>query len=74
VLAVEKAGSTDPTKVRDTLAGLNEQSFFGPIKFNDKGQNLTKTMGVIQIQNGKPVSVWPKDAAEAPMKWPGNAA
>ena len=74
VLAVEKAGSTDPTKVRDTLAGLNEQSFFGPIKFNDKGQNLTKTMGVIQIQNGKPVSVWPKDSAEAPMKWPGNAA
>jgi branched-chain amino acid transport system substrate-binding protein len=74
VLAVEKAGSTDPTKVRDTLAGLNEQSFFGPIKFNDKGQNLTKTMGVIQIQNGKPVSVWPKDTAEAPMKWPGNAA
>jgi branched-chain amino acid transport system substrate-binding protein len=74
VLAVETAGSTDPTKVRDTLAGLNEQSFFGPIKFNDKGQNLTKTMGVIQIQNGKPVSVWPKDTAEAPMKWPGNAA
>jgi len=31
-------------------------------------------MGVIQIQNGKPDSVWPKDAAEAPMKWPGNAA
>src|SRR5215470_8734401 len=61
-LAVEKAGSTDPTKVRDTLAGLNEQSFIGPIKFSDKGQNLTKTMGVIQIQNGKPVSVWPKDA------------
>jgi branched-chain amino acid transport system substrate-binding protein len=72
VLAVEKAGSTDPEKVRDTLAGLDTPSFFGPIKFSDKGQNLTKKMGVIQIQNGRPVSVWPKDAVEAPLKWPGN--
>src|SRR5262249_31316041 len=34
VLAVEKAGTTDPDKVRDALAGLDEQSFFGPLKFN----------------------------------------
>ena len=72
VLAVEKAGSTDPEKVRDALAGLDTPSFFGPLKFNDKGQNLTKKMGVIQIQNGKPISVWPKDAVEAPLKWPGT--
>jgi branched-chain amino acid transport system substrate-binding protein len=72
VLAVEKAGSTDPEKVRDALAGLDTPSFFGPLKFNDKGQNLTKKMGVIQIQNGKPVSIWPKDAVEAPLKWPGT--
>jgi branched-chain amino acid transport system substrate-binding protein len=74
VLAVEKAGSTDPEKVRDALAGLDTPSFFGPIKFSDKGQNLTKKMGVIQIQNGKPVAVWPKDAAEGSLKWPGTAA
>jgi branched-chain amino acid transport system substrate-binding protein len=74
VLAVEKAGGTDPEKVRDALAGLDTPSFFGPIKFSDKGQNLTKKMGVIQIQNGKPVSVWPKETAEGPLKWPGTAA
>jgi branched-chain amino acid transport system substrate-binding protein len=74
ILAVEKAGSTDPTKVRDALAALDTPSFFGPIKFSATGQNLTKKMGVIQIQNGKPVAVWPKDAAEGPLKWPGNAA
>jgi branched-chain amino acid transport system substrate-binding protein len=70
LLAVEKAGSTDPNKVRDALAGLNEQTFFGPITFTPTGQNLTKSMGVIQIQNGKPVSVWPKEAAQAPLVWP----
>jgi branched-chain amino acid transport system substrate-binding protein len=72
VLAVEKAGSTDPDKVRDALAGLDTPSFFGPIKFTPQGMNVTKQMGVIQIQNGKAVAVWPKDSAEAPLKWPGT--
>jgi branched-chain amino acid transport system substrate-binding protein len=72
VMAVEKANSTDPDKVRDALAGLDTPTFFGPLKFNDKGQNVTKAMAVIQIQGGKPVSVWPKDAVEAPLKWPGT--
>jgi len=71
-LAVEKAGSTDPEKVRDALAGLDTPSFFGPIKFNPQGMNVTKPMAVVQIQNGKAVPVWPKDSAEAPLKWPGT--
>ncbi len=74
VLAVEKAGSTDPTKVRDALSTMDEQSFFGPLKFTPQGQNLTKKMGVIQIQGGKQVAVWPADASEAPLKWPGTKA
>jgi len=72
VLAVEKAGSIEPDKVRDALAALDTPSFFGPLKFTDKGQNLTKQMVVIQIQNGKQVTVWPKDSAEAALKWPGT--
>jgi branched-chain amino acid transport system substrate-binding protein len=73
VLAVEKAGSTDPDKVRTALAALDEQTFFGPLKFSPTGQNVTKTMGVIQVQNGKPVAVWPKDASEGPLVWPGKS-
>jgi branched-chain amino acid transport system substrate-binding protein len=69
--AVEKAGSTDANKVRDALAALDEPTFFGPLKFSAAGQNLTKTMQVIQVQKGKPVAVWPKDIAEADMIWPG---
>jgi branched-chain amino acid transport system substrate-binding protein len=72
VMAIEKAGSTDPDKVRDALAGLDTQSFFGHIKFNSKGQNVYKPMSVIQIQHGKVVTVWPTEAAEADMVWPGN--
>ncbi len=72
VLAVQKAGSADPDKVRDALAGLDEQSFFGPLKFNDKGENVTKPMSVVQIQDGKLVTVWPKDQAAGPLIWPGT--
>ncbi len=72
VLAVQKAGTTEPDKVRDALAALDTPSFFGPIKFNKHGMNVTKQMSVIQVQNGKPVPVWPKESAEAPLKWPGT--
>lgn len=71
VLAAEKAGSTDPDKVRDALAALDEQTFFGPLKFSPQGQNVTKAMGVIQIQGGKPVPVWPKESSEGTLVWPG---
>lgn len=73
VLAIEKAGSTEPDAVRDALAAMDEQSFFGHIKFNDKGQNVYKPMSVIQVQDGKPVTVWPTEAAEAKMVWPGTS-
>jgi branched-chain amino acid transport system substrate-binding protein len=72
VLAVESAGSTSPDKVRDSLAALDAPSFFGPLKFNAQGMNVTKQMGVIQIQNGRPVPVWPKDSAEAALVWPAS--
>lgn len=72
VLAVRKAGSTDPDPVRAALAGLHEQSFFGPLTFNDRGENVTKTMSVVQIQGGKLVTVWPKDQAGGRLIWPGT--
>ncbi len=72
VLAVQKAGTTEPDKVRDALAALDTPSFFGPIKFNAQGMNVTKAMGVIQIQNGNAVPVWPADSAEAPLVWPAG--
>src|SRR5215211_7539498 len=69
VLAVEKAGSADPKKARDALADLDTPSFFGPIKFNERGQNVTKPMSAIQIQNGEVTTIYPKDQAEAKLQW-----
>ena len=74
VLAAEKAGDTSPDKVRDALAGLDTESFFGKIKFDPTGQNIYKPMSVIQVQNGKAVTVWPTEAAEAKFIWPGTTS
>ena len=72
VLATEKAASSQPDKVRGALSGLDTASFFGKIKFDSTGQNIYKPMSVIQIQNGKALTVWPKESAEATMIWPGT--
>jgi branched-chain amino acid transport system substrate-binding protein len=73
VLAVEKAGSADPAKVRDALAALDVETFFGRIRFDDEGKNADKPMSVIQIQDGKPVTVWPRTEDTAPLRWPATA-
>jgi branched-chain amino acid transport system substrate-binding protein len=70
VMAIEDAGSLQPTAVRDSMAQLDTPSFFGPIKFDEQGKNVYKPMQVIQIQNGKSVTVWPETEGTKPLKWP----
>jgi branched-chain amino acid transport system substrate-binding protein len=72
VLAIQKAGSVNPDKVRDAMAGLDTDSFFGQIKFDSVGVNVSRSMSVVQVQDGKVVAVWPKDIAEVPIIWPGT--
>jgi branched-chain amino acid transport system substrate-binding protein len=68
--AIQKAGSIDPEKVRDAIAKTDLMTAYGRIRFNDKGQNIAKRMAVIQIQNGKPVVVYPKEYQEAELVYP----
>src|SRR4051794_5357210 len=72
VLAVQKAGSTDPAKVRTALVGMNENTFFGPIRFDETGKNPDKPMSAIQIQNGEPVTIYPDAQAQGQVQWPGG--
>jgi branched-chain amino acid transport system substrate-binding protein len=70
VLAIQEAGSLEVDAVREALADMDETSFFGAIKFDDTGKNIYKPMQVIQIQGGKPVTVWPVSDAE--LIWPAS--
>jgi branched-chain amino acid transport system substrate-binding protein len=69
-LAVEKAGSVDPEKVRAALASLDATTFYGPIQFDHQGLNTRKPMVTVQIQHGRPVTVWPPDVATAKALYP----
>lgn len=59
-VAIQRAGSIDPEKVLEQLRKLDITTFFGPIKFDPTGKNVGNYMGVMQIQNGEPVLVGPK--------------
>ena len=69
-LALEKAGTTDVEKVRDALASLDVEFFWGPHAFNEKGENIKGGSGPIQVQDGKHVCVYPSSIRQAPPRYP----
>ena len=74
VMAIEQAGTIEPDPVREALDGLDADSFFGRITFDDTGKNAEKPMSVVQIQGGKPLAVWPAAEGIADLIWPATAA
>ncbi len=72
--AIETAGSLDRNKVRDALASLDYDSFFGKLKFDKKGMNVYKPMAVMQnFPDGKIYTVWPKEVATRAPLYPFKA-
>jgi branched-chain amino acid transport system substrate-binding protein len=67
-LAAAAAGSIDPLKLRDGLAGLDAPTFFGPIKFGANGQIVSLQPPVFQVQGGKPLVLYPRDIAQATLR------
>ena len=63
-IAIERAGSLDVEKVRKELLSMKVETFYGVIGFDETGKIVTKPMAVIQIQGGKPVTVYPFREAE----------
>ena len=57
--AIEKAGTLDKAKVRDALASLDIETFYGPINFGANGMNGGRQLPIIQVQNGKVVPLFP---------------
>ena len=67
--AIGRAGSTDRTSVRDAIKATKLDSIFGPIHFNDVGQN-EHPVAITQVLNGKFTTVWPPSAAIRPPVLP----
>jgi branched-chain amino acid transport system substrate-binding protein len=71
-LAIEKAGTLDPAKVRDALAALDVTTFYGRVKFGPTGQITSLEPPVFQIQNGAPKVVVPQSIKQAEFKFGVN--
>ncbi len=67
--AIERAGTTDRAAVRDAIRSSTLDSVFGPIHFNEVGQNEHQ-VAITQVLNGKFTTVWPESAAIRPPVLP----
>ena len=67
-MAIEKAGSIDRDKVRTALAAGGFETFFGPLSFNAVGQAISYVPPVFQIQDGKPIVIFPEAIKGGDMK------
>jgi branched-chain amino acid transport system substrate-binding protein len=73
--AINRAGSTDPDKIRDALAKTDlkpEQLMMGyqGIKYDDTGQNILAATYLIQLHGTHYELVWPETAATGKLQWP----
>jgi len=75
--AINRAGSTDPTKIQAALKATDlkqNQLMIGyqGVKFDETGQNVLASTYLIQLRGKEYVSVWPENLAthklELPMK------
>jgi branched-chain amino acid transport system substrate-binding protein len=72
-LAIEKAGSLDPVKVRDAMLQLDVETFFGRFQFDENGVDKKASPVISQVQNGKAIPVYPTAIAAAPVHYPRKA-
>src|SRR4051794_33444839 len=68
--AIKQAGSLNRDKVRNAIAKIHLKSFYGNVCFNAIGEQNCKSMGIAQIQGGKPVVVWPAKYAQRKLIYP----
>jgi branched-chain amino acid transport system substrate-binding protein len=68
-LAITHAGTLEKSKVRDALAAMDTDTFFGHVKFGPTGQITSLKPPAMQIQNGVPVVVYPPDIKQSELRF-----
>ena len=68
--AFEQADSLDQDKVRDAIAATDLMTFYGPVKFDDTGKNVAKSMVMYQIQDQDYKVVAPTKYATSKLIYP----
>jgi len=76
--AIDRAGSTDPARIRDALAatdipGVRTIMPWARVRFDASGQNTFASPVLIQWGKGRFATVYPFEVATAKLVWPMNA-
>ncbi|MBN2810052.1 MAG: amino acid ABC transporter substrate-binding protein [Deltaproteobacteria bacterium] len=69
-LALEKCDALDAREVLKNIRQLNVETFYGKIKYDVRGMNIGHKMALVQIQQGRMVSIWPPTAADHSVIYP----
>ena len=69
-IAIEQAGTTDTDAVRAALRSMDVETFYGPLGFDERGVNVGKPMGTVQVQDGVINVIAPSAAAIADFSYP----
>jgi branched-chain amino acid transport system substrate-binding protein len=68
--AIERAGTLDPTKIRDAIAATDMMTVLGKVKFRPNGTNMEPYPAVVQWQGGVQRLVWPQESRDASFVYP----
>ena len=69
-LALEKCTRLDAGEVLKNIRKLNIETFYGKIKYDARGMNIGHKMALVQIQQGRMVTIWPPAAAANTVQYP----
>jgi branched-chain amino acid transport system substrate-binding protein len=70
---LERAGTTDPEKFVEAARKTNIRDHVvsgGPIRFDEHGDNIGASSSMVQIRDGRPRVIYPKEAAEVQPVYP----
>jgi branched-chain amino acid transport system substrate-binding protein len=73
--AINRAGSTEPEKIRQALAATDlkpDQLMMGyrGLKYDETGQNVLASTYMIRLKGKSYVLIWPDHAAADKLEWP----
>jgi branched-chain amino acid transport system substrate-binding protein len=67
-IAIEKSGTINRQKVRDELAKMDVTTFYGQVRFGPNGQITSLEPPIFQIQDAKPIVVYPAGIKQGDLK------
>jgi branched-chain amino acid transport system substrate-binding protein len=70
---LERAGTTDPDKFVEAARKTNIEDVIisgGPVQFDENGDNIGASSAMVQIRQGRPRVIYPKEMAEVQPAYP----